>query len=1126
MKKRFLVPFVVACLAFSSCSNTLVEIDNGGEHTVTDFYLAPSPLALEVGETAYVTANVTSTANPAVSWKVAGLNGIISIEETRKDGLPAVIVSGLSSGEATVIGICEDQYASCKVTVGGGQSTGEIPVTSITVNPTTKTFYYVEGAENTFSITSTVLPVNATNKTVTWSSSNTSVADVVADSPLVSENATVTVKATGTTNITAKAGNMTATCQLVSRIEGEAGEFKVTLSDANKTMIVDDSYQLTASAEGAVSYNWQSNNPSVASVNSNGLVTASAPGQATITVTASDTNGNSDTASCLITVNKKPDSGEYEQEISRWSKAGHLYIHYKRPAADYDKWAVWIWQKKPTDSNGSLWGASAGPTEKVPYIMSTHWMYYSDISDGGDQTLYTDEHGEILDIDLTNENIVAGETGLPSPLISSWEESVLFNSSIGFLIVDQTKMGGGTHWTSDGGIESYIEDLDLKFPQGKDSYLHIYCVQGSVSSYTTSSGEPAPTNPTATDTTGKYSSKNDINNLLEDKYSNVSTSETFKQDRPGTGYQIFVPSFADSDGDGFGDLRGIIEKLDYLEDLGIEVLWLTPIQKSGSYHGYDVTDYYKIDSKFGSMEDYQELIFKAHQKGMKVLMDMVINHTSKNNVLFTKSQRADVEIINGKEINYRNMYLWKFKGELVREWDGNVDPTTGKADPAVYKDVPVEDASDWYQDGDSNYYYYGKFGSGMAELNYSCQATRDYMTDMCKYWLSFGLDGFRLDAIKHIYLLSELSPEEATTYQAAAFKVSPDGTTQSGEIVYDASWREAYDNQVGDIVRSKNDYSYHRALNVMFWKDFAGTIKSAYPNCFLVGENFDGWNARISSFYSAIDSQFDFSTYYHLNGSTFDGSETSIANMGGDIQATLKWNNSFRSDHINGAFTSNHDVARFLNHAASTTMGVHHVEVNGSNSANALRRARWFGAITMLSPGVSWIYYGDEIGMSGNVQDKVEDSSGHIVDDHGNNLDRWYRQPMRWGKTQGKDNVVLYSFAGLEVNWDNYTRTIASVPEQQADENSLYNFFKALCHTKNDDRFPTYGNIINQWREGGDKNVLCMQISDGSRTVNVFINATGSDKAISGLNTGVYIGGSKGASATNIPAWGFTVVQK
>ena len=488
---------------------------------------------------------------------------------------------------------------------------------------------------------------------------------------------------------------------------------------------------------------------------------------------------------------------------------------------------------------------------------------------------------------------------------------------------------------------------------------------------------------------------------------------------------------------------------------------------------------------------------------------MVINHTSKSNVLFQKSQKAEVEVINGKTINYRDMYLWKYKGDKILKWDEKPaeKDTSGNA-KAGFNVINVEDdKADWYKDGTSDYYYFGKFGSGMAELNYSCQATRDYMTDMCKYWLSFGLDGFRLDAIKHIYLLAELDP----TYNYA-----------NDYVTYDVGMKTYYNPEMLKTVTVPNDYSYDRDLNVIFWKQFAGTLKSAYPGCFLVGENFDGWNERIAPFYDAIDSQFDFSTYYHLHEST----ESGIVAMGGDITMTLNYNKAYRSDHINGAFTSNHDVARMMNHCASTNQKEHHAEINNSNKGIALEKARWDAAITLLTPGVSWIYYGDEIGIGGNTADKVADSHGNVYDDHGNNVDRWYRQPMRWGKTKGQDGVVNYTFGGIEVLWDNYSQTVATVPEQKADAGSLLNYFKALCAVKNDSRYPTYGYLVNQWAEGSDQNVLCMQISDGQRTVNAFINATGSNMPIGAMNRGTFIGGSQGASGEVIPAHGFSDVAK
>ena len=161
--------------------------------------------------------------------------------------------------------------------------------------------------------------------------------------------------------------------------------------------------------------------------------------------------------------------------------------------------------------------------------------------------------------------------------------------------------------------------------------------------------------------------------------------------------------------------------------------------------------------------------------------------------------------------------------------------------------------------------------------------------------------------------------------------------------------------------------------------------------------------------------------------------------------------------------------------------------------------------------------------MSGNTQDKVADSNGNYVNDHGNNVDRWYRQPMRWGTKYGEDMVVNYKFSGLEVLWDNYNASLATASAQQADATSMFNLFAAAAKAKNDDRYPTYGQMNNYWDEVAGK-VTCMQLSDGSRKVNVFINYSGTVQNISAINQGTLIGCSNGGSATTVGAYGFTVV--
>ena len=1114
MKKKILIPFILSFLVLGSCGSSVVPITPIVDTTVT-VDLDTTTLSLSVGGKA--TINAITSNDSEVTWVYGGTNGVAKMEVKGN----AATITGLENGTCYITAIAGISSQYCTVTVGEGGSI--VQVGNIKLDRSEAT---IDLNGETLLLKATLEEPTVGQPTITWTSSNTSVATVSKQDRLnnLNETALVTPKGKGQTSITATAGGKTASC--VITVEDYATEtLAIKLNKSVLTLEVDkeETLQATVKPENTLVV-WQSNNEGVATVDQNGKIKALKVGSATIS--ASITVGEeSKVATCEVTVKASGSSSDYDKQIAAWSKPGHLYLHYLRNSdSDYSKWALWIWQNYPKDGEGSLWGANTKDYTLAVNAQTEGAMTNADVGLSGSST-YIDEHGIVIDVDLTVQNLKGGKTGAISPLIiendelNQWEPAILNKLALGFLIVDQSKMTGKDMWTSDGGAETYIKKLGTKMEGGKSGSLHVFCIEGSVSQFTTSSSESTVVeNPTLNDKTGQYRSKNDITDLKNDAYkSGVATSTSFWNDTPGVGYQIFVPSFADYDGDGYGDLQGIIHKLDYLQDLGVEVLWLTPIQESNSYHGYDVTDYYKIDQRYGTLQDYQELIYKAHQRGMKVLMDMVINHTSKSNVLFQKSQRAE-EGVDGKgnKFNYRDMYLWKYEDDPILEWDG----VTGKYDadnPARYVTKKVQESDDWYRDGTSNYYYFGKFGSGMAELNYSCQATRDYMTDMCKYWLSFGLDGFRLDAIKHIYLLSELNPDDYNN-----------NFSKNDYITYDVSYRTYYNEETFKEETVQNDYSYDRDLNVIFWKQFAGTIKSAYPNCFLVGENFDGWNERMAPFYESMDSQFDFSTYYHLNEKPFEG-------MGYDISNSLSVYRGYRAKAINGAYTSNHDIPRLLNHAAGhveeySASGNHHVEITGSNKDIANKYARIYAAYTLLTPGVSWIYYGDELGMSGNTSDKVADSTGAYVNDHGNNVDRWYRQPMRWGKTYGGDGgndvkVVNYKFSGLEVLWDNYNNALATASEQKNDANSMFNLFKAAAKAKNDSKYPTYGVVDNYWPEVNGS-LEALHVTDGTRTAIVFINHSGSVQNISALNQGTLIACSNGGSATSVGAWGFTVVVK
>lgn len=193
-------------------------------------------------------------------------------------------------------------------------------------------------------------------------------------------------------------------------------------------------------------------------------------------------------------------------------------------------------------------------------------------------------------------------------------------------------------------------------------------------------------------------------------------------------YQIYPKSFSDSNNDGIGDLRGIINKLDYLETLGVDVIWLCPIYKSPmDDNGYDISDYYSIDNQFGSNEDMELLIEEAGKRDIKILMDLVINHSSYEHEWFKKA----LEDPNSK---YADYYIFKegINGNPPNNWRS------------------IFGGSVWERVGESNKYYFHTFAKEQPDLNWECEELREELYNIVNYWLEKGLGGYRIDAITFI----------------------------------------------------------------------------------------------------------------------------------------------------------------------------------------------------------------------------------------------------------------------------------------------------------------------------------------------------------------------------------------
>ena len=193
-------------------------------------------------------------------------------------------------------------------------------------------------------------------------------------------------------------------------------------------------------------------------------------------------------------------------------------------------------------------------------------------------------------------------------------------------------------------------------------------------------------------------------------------------------YQIYPKSFKESNGDGVGDIRGIIQKLDYLKELGVNVLWISPMLESPQDdNGYDISDYRRIYEEYGTMEDYEELLCEAHKRSIRILMDLVVNHTSDEHNWFIESRKS-------KDNPYRDYYIWK-------------DPVNGK-EPNNWGGV--FGGSAWEYDPQTQMYYLHLFSKKQPDLNWENEKVRQEVYDMMKFWCEKGIDGFRMDVISMI----------------------------------------------------------------------------------------------------------------------------------------------------------------------------------------------------------------------------------------------------------------------------------------------------------------------------------------------------------------------------------------
>lgn len=315
--------------------------------------------------------------------------------------------------------------------------------------------------------------------------------------------------------------------------------------------------------------------------------------------------------------------------------------------------------------------------------------------------------------------------------------------------------------------------------------------------------------------------------------------QTDKQDiwPHGVMYEIFVQSFADSNGDGIGDFNGMTSKLDYIQNLGVQGIWLMPIGPSPSYHKYDVTDYYGVHPDYGTMEEFKHFVTEAHKRNIKIVMDFVVNHSAADHPWFIAA-KAD------KNSEYRDYYVW-----------ANIDSIK---DQLSKKEITLDsdNITQWHKNGDDDEYYYGFFWGGMPDLNFDNPRVRSEMIKAGKFWLQeVGVDGFRLDAARHIF------PDE--------------------EAEKSHQW----------------------------WIEFGDAMKAVKPDVYMVGEVW-GDAESVGPYLKGLPSMFNFDLYHSINDLIKNEKNNGIID---NLIKTRKIYKSIQSNYLDATFVNNHDQNRLIN---------------------------------------------------------------------------------------------------------------------------------------------------------------------------------------------------------------------
>ncbi len=478
-------------------------------------------------------------------------------------------------------------------------------------------------------------------------------------------------------------------------------------------------------------------------------------------------------------------------------------------------------------------------------------------------------------------------------------------------------------------------------------------------------------------------------------------------------YQVYPRSFMDSNGDGIGDLNGIREKLDYIKTLGADVIWLCPIYQSPNVdNGYDISDYQEIMSEFGTMDDFEKLLAEAHEKGLRIVLDLVVNHSSNQHRWFQESRKS-------KDNPYREYYYWK----------------EGKPDIPPNNWGSIFGGSAWTYDETSASWYFHLFTPEQPDLNWESPKLREEVFSMMRWWFDKGIDGFRMDVINYIS--------------------KPEGEWPDGDPGLDTRFGVGlYADAEAFIVNGHRVHEFLREMNEKVLSQYdVMTVGETAQVTIEHAKKYAGFDTHeLNMVFEFEHMNLDYGKY-----GMWSDNRIRLTNL---KQSMNKWQKGLEGCAWNSLFWANHDHPRLVSRFADDS------EEYRETAAKMLATCLYG------MQGTPYIYQGDELGMTNVNFERLEEyqdvqtrNAYHILTQQGvpEKTVLYYMQcksrdnartPMQWNDSENAGFTTGKPWIKVNPNY-----TFINAAKEMADKNSVFSYYQQFLQFRKKNMVLNYGQF-------------------------------------------------------------------